>query len=154
MLCGEIEDANHIFFKCHLATFMWACIRDLLGCSWNPAGAGSFLAISQGLSGRTRRLAWVCFAALCWSLWLIRNKMVFEHTFVAHPADCIFQMIITLQGWRLLSRRKDRAALDAWWVPSGECSRERLVSCSVLFPSVFCLLCEVPFCQAVAGTLH
>jgi hypothetical protein len=41
---------------------MWAAIREILHCDWNPAGAGEFLAIAQGLSGRYRRLVWFAFA--------------------------------------------------------------------------------------------
>ncbi|KAK1607529.1 hypothetical protein QYE76_031202 [Lolium multiflorum] len=36
-LCLEVEDNNHIFFRCPLARFMWSAVRDLLGCSWNPS---------------------------------------------------------------------------------------------------------------------
>jgi hypothetical protein len=57
-LCGDIEDCNHIFFTCPLARFMWAGARDVLQCDWNPAGAGEFLAIAEGLSGPFRRLVW------------------------------------------------------------------------------------------------
>lgn len=64
-LCGELEDADHIFFSCFLARFMWACVRETFGCSWNPAGAGELLAIAQGLVGRVSRVFWVCFAAIC-----------------------------------------------------------------------------------------
>jgi hypothetical protein len=45
-LCRELEDCNHIFFNCSLAQFMWAAVRELLQCDWNPAGIGEFLAIS------------------------------------------------------------------------------------------------------------
>jgi hypothetical protein len=64
-LCGDVEDCNHIFFTCPLAGFLWAGIRDILHCDWNPAGAGEFLAIAQGLSGPFRRLVWFTFAAQC-----------------------------------------------------------------------------------------
>jgi hypothetical protein len=51
-LCGEPEDCDHIFFKCSLARFIWAGVRELLHYVWNQAGAGDFLAISHGLTGR------------------------------------------------------------------------------------------------------
>jgi hypothetical protein len=61
-LCGDWETCDHIFFTCHIARFMWAGIRDLLACSWDPAGAADFVAIANGLTGRLRRLAWYTFA--------------------------------------------------------------------------------------------
>ena len=36
-LCGALEDCNHIFFSCPIAKFMWAGVRELLNCVWNPA---------------------------------------------------------------------------------------------------------------------
>jgi hypothetical protein len=111
-LCGELEDCNHIFFTCPMARFMWAGVRDALHCDWNPAGAGDFLAIAAGLSGRFRRLVWLTFAAQCWALWIIRNKLTIEGKLIGNPADAFFQMSIHLQHWRVLVRPKDHAWLD------------------------------------------
>jgi hypothetical protein len=111
-LCGELEDCNHIFFNCHLAKFLWAGIREILSCTWNPTGVGDFIAIVQGLSGRLRRLAWFTFAAQCWMLWNVRNKLAIEGKVLGNPADAMFKMSIHMQGWRVLVRHKDRRLLD------------------------------------------
>jgi hypothetical protein len=111
-LCGEREDCSHIFFGCALAKFMWAGVRELLGDVWNPAGAGQFLAIVHGLSGPLRRTAWFTFAAQCWALWNIRNKLAIEGKLINSPADAMFQMVLYMQRWRALVRTKDRGLLD------------------------------------------
>jgi hypothetical protein len=111
-LCGEIEDCNHIFFTCHMASFMWAGVRELLHCDWNPAGAGDFIALAQGLAGPLRRLVWFTFATLSWSLWNIRNKLTIEGKMIGNPADAFYHMLIHMQSWRVLVRRRDRALLD------------------------------------------
>jgi hypothetical protein len=111
-LCGEWEDCDHIFFSCHLARFMWAGARELLHCDWNPAGAGAFIATSQRLSGRLRRLVWFTFAAQCWTLWNIRNKLAIEGKLIGNPADALYQMTIHMQSWRVLARPMDRGLLD------------------------------------------
>ncbi|XP_071683729.1 uncharacterized protein [Lolium perenne] len=36
-LCGLPENVNHIFFRCVLAQFVWAGVRDMLGVTWNPS---------------------------------------------------------------------------------------------------------------------
>ena len=36
VLCGEPEDASHVFFSCVLARLGWSVVRKLLGCSWAP----------------------------------------------------------------------------------------------------------------------
>jgi hypothetical protein len=56
-----------------MAQFMWAGIRDILKCDWNPAGVGGFVALAQALSGSFRRLAWFAFAVMFWTLWNVRN---------------------------------------------------------------------------------
>jgi hypothetical protein len=111
-LCGEVEDCNHIFFACHMAQFMWAGIRDILKCDWNPAGAGGFVALAQALSGSFRRLAWFAFTVMFWTLWNVRNKLTMEGMAIAHPADAFFQMYLHMQHWRILVRQKDRTLLD------------------------------------------
>jgi hypothetical protein len=92
-----------------MAQFMWAGIRAILQCDWNPAGAGSFVALAQGLSGSFRRIAWFTFTAMFWTLWNVRNKLTIEGKAIAHPADAFFQMSIHMQHWRALVRQKDRA---------------------------------------------
>jgi hypothetical protein len=92
---------------------MWAGVREILTCLWNPAGAGDFLAISQGLTGSMRRVVWFTFAAQCWALWIIRNKLTIEGKVINKPADAIFQMLIYVRRWRRLTRRVDRELLDS-----------------------------------------
>jgi hypothetical protein len=112
-LCQEVEDCNHIFFSCPIARMMWAGVRELLHCDWNPAGPGEFIAIAQGLYGPLRRLVWFTFAAQCWTLWTIRNKLTIEGKMIGNPADVFYQMLIHMQCWRVLVRQRDRAMLDA-----------------------------------------
>jgi hypothetical protein len=108
-----VEDCNHIFFSCPIARMMWAGVRELLHCDWNPAGPGEFIAIAQGLYGPLRRLVWFTFAAQCWTLWTIRNKLTIEGKMIGNPADVFYQMLIHMQCWRVLVRQRDRAMLDA-----------------------------------------
>jgi hypothetical protein len=112
-MCGEIEDCNHIFFGCHLAKFLWAGVRELLKCDWNPSGIGHFITLAQNLSGPLRSLVWYTFAAQCWALWIIRNKLTIEGKLIGNPADAIFKMSIFMQQGRALVRPRERALLDA-----------------------------------------
>jgi RsiW-degrading membrane proteinase PrsW (M82 family) len=95
-----------------MAQFMWAGIREILQCGWNPAGAGDFLAIAEGLSGPFRRLVWFTFAAQCWALWNIRNKLTIEGKLIGNLANAFFQLSIFMQQLRVLVRSKDHAMLN------------------------------------------
>jgi hypothetical protein len=91
---------------------MWAGVRELLACDWNPAGAGDFVALAQGLSGRLRRIVWFTFAAQSWALWNIRNKLTLEGKLINNPADAIAKMSIYMQSWRVLVSPRDRDLLE------------------------------------------
>ena len=111
-LCGMREDTSHIFFNCVLANLFWCCIRSWLHVSWAPTSFADLRALANSLVGAQRRLFWVGFAAMCWSLWTTRNKFTIEHVFPAKPADCLFKTCIFLQQWRLLTKEEDRDAFD------------------------------------------
>ena len=101
-LCGDHEDAGHIFFRCALAAFVWAGIRDMLQVPWNPLSFQDLCGILEGVSGQSRKALRVLFAAVFWSLWIIRNKFTIEGKFPNQPADCVFKTLIHLQLWRPL----------------------------------------------------
>jgi hypothetical protein len=71
VLCGEMEDCNHIFFTCPIASFIWARVRELLHCDWSPVRVGDFMALAKGLLGPLRRLVWFTFAPLCWAFGIL-----------------------------------------------------------------------------------
>jgi hypothetical protein len=110
-LCDAPEDANHIFFTCSLARFMWSVVRQLLECRWNPTSFAQFFAIVSSFSGRPRRLIWTLFAAQSWALWHVRNKHVFESRVISKPANLLYKTIVFLQLWTPLAKAQDRANL-------------------------------------------
>ena len=112
VLCGDVEDTNHIFFTCTLAKYMWSAVRELLSCDWNPTCIGDVFRLLQHDKGQTKRVLWTCCAALCWTLWNVRNKFTIEQKFPAQPADCLYKLSTYLQGWRPVARRCDREALE------------------------------------------
>jgi hypothetical protein len=70
------------------------------------------MALAQGVSGSLRRVVWFAFAAQCWALWNIRNKLTIEGKMIGNPTDALFQMSIHMQHWRVLVKPKDHALLD------------------------------------------
>jgi hypothetical protein len=53
-------------------------------------------------------------AAVMWSLWNIRNKLIFEAKNLKSPADAMYRVISYLQTWRILWDDKLRSVFD--WV--------------------------------------
>jgi hypothetical protein len=122
-LCGAWEDYNHIFF-----TFPTAGVRDLLSCDWNPAGAGNFIALAQGLNNPLRRLAWFMFAAQFWTLWNIRYKLAIEGNMIGNPTDVFYQMFIHISVRGFWSDGGTRTCWTWWWATSGGCTHGRGLS--------------------------
>ena len=111
-LCDEWEDTNHIFFGCTLAKFLWSAVRELLSISWNPSCFADLYRLVQESTGQKRRVLWICCAALCWTLWNMRDRFTIDGIFPSQPADCLYKMSIYMQVWKPLARRQDRRALE------------------------------------------
>jgi hypothetical protein len=51
------------------------------------------MALAQGVSGSLHRVVWFAFAAQCWALWNIRNKLTIERKLIGNPADTLFSNV-------------------------------------------------------------
>ena len=111
-LCGIPETGTHILFSCPAARFLWNFIYEALGPAWQASDLGEFLETQANRTGGGRRLFWLVFAALTWTLWTVRNKMVIERIFLRHGSDSMFKLLAFLQQWHPLSRQRDRGQLD------------------------------------------
>ena len=106
-VCGLGEDANHVFFRCHLARFAWSAVREAFHSNWNPASGNDLIAILKTTRGTGSRIAWRCVGALLWAIWTTRNKITIEKKFPNHPADVIFKCHLFLQMWTPLGKERD-----------------------------------------------
>ena len=113
VLCGALENTEHIFFHCSLAKLMWSCIRLWLHVNWSPSSFEDLRHYVNLLSGHSKRVFLVGWAAIGWSLWTTRNKFSIEHIFPANPVNCLFKANGFLQQWRLLTKEGDLQAFDA-----------------------------------------
>jgi len=100
-------------FTCPAARFLWNFTREALGPTWLAHDLGEFLETQAHQPGKGRRLFWLVFAAMSWSLWNIRNKMVIEKILPRRASDSIFRFLAYLQLWYPLCRQQDKTRLDA-----------------------------------------
>lgn len=52
-LCGAPQDVNHIIFQCAPAQFLWSCLHNSFGASWNPRTMKIILLILAIVRGNT-----------------------------------------------------------------------------------------------------
>jgi hypothetical protein len=53
-----------------------------------------FFDILSSFTSRACRLLWSLFSALCWSLWHVRNRHIFQAKVLQHPADLLYKCSI------------------------------------------------------------
>jgi hypothetical protein len=111
-LCCLPEDANHIFFACPMAKFLWSAVRELLGGAWNPTCTADVFRFLARQFGQPKRVISICCAALLRTIWNIRNKFTIEGSFPSQSADAFYKLSMYLQVWRPVARQRDRAVLD------------------------------------------
>jgi hypothetical protein len=111
-LCAVPETTTHIMFSCPAARFLWSFLQEALGPEWQASVLGEFIEAHANNTGRRRRLFWLVFAALTWTLWTVRNKMVIERIFPRRASDSLYSFLALLQQWYPLCRQRDRERLD------------------------------------------
>ena len=67
-LCAVPESGTHILFLCPAARFFWSFLAEALGPEWQAQDLGEFLEVQANCTGRRRRLFWLMFAAMTWTL--------------------------------------------------------------------------------------
>lgn len=112
-LCGQTESAEHIFVTCAVAKLCRSVVRDALEWARLPTCMEDVIEKLVEGSHKTNRAFVFLFGCLSWSLWLIRNDLVFNDITIASPDVGIFRAISYMQKWRILSKAEDQPGIDA-----------------------------------------
>ena len=114
IICKVPETADHIFFLCPIAKFVWTCASEAL--HWNkiPTSMQNFLEGWLPLGCKDYRVKLLFFAAVLWSLWITRNKMTIEGVFIKSPSNVIFKLDSFIQRWRKMLCASDGEMVESW----------------------------------------
>lgn len=96
-LCGQTETTDHIIFQCAVAQFSWCVCRDILEWPFPPTSLNDLREIAREGSNRQIKNILFLFGCVAWSLWLIRNYLVFNNL-VVFSQVCIVQFPICRNG--------------------------------------------------------
>jgi hypothetical protein len=111
-MCGQVESTEHIFVDCVLAKYGWSMLRDVF--EW-PNTPNSLEELScklvEGNERENANFAYI-FDCLAWSLWLLRNDLIFDNFVAPSPDVCILRTISFMQRWRILSREQTQLWID------------------------------------------
>ncbi|GLT48512.1 hypothetical protein SLA2020_221330 [Shorea laevis] len=122
-MCGEEEDAAHLFLKCKVARRLWGeCAKwwginvSLENDCWK-----TFESFGTQIKDPRVRQGWDCiWNTLIWSVWLARNKEVFQDTVT--NAGKLFE-IIQLRSYFWIKTRNNRCVFNFsdWAINPGAC---------------------------------
>jgi hypothetical protein len=112
-LCGLMEDIDHLLFKCPLAEFIWAFLKETLGWNGQPRIINDLTSIwlRRGF-GVDYQAGLACFTGFCWAIWITRNKICIQKTFPSASTDVIYLGIAFIQEWKLLMKEVVRQKME------------------------------------------
>lgn len=100
--CHKDETIQHLFFQCRLSRLVWSVIH--LASNLKPPRNvghmfGSWLSC---VSKEMMNLLLMGTTALCWSIWLSRNGVIFDNKMVSSPLQVITLVTRWLHTWAIL----------------------------------------------------
>jgi hypothetical protein len=85
---------DHMLFRCPLATYVWAVVRD--GPHWQSIPL-SVKNLSEDLlferGDKRNRALMFLFGAICWTLCLNRSELVFKNKIISSPRALMYKFL-------------------------------------------------------------
>ena len=102
--CHNVETIDHLFFEYRFARIVWFVFHYVSNLAKPINASHLFGSWIQGLPSNWQHIALLGAAALCWSLWLGRNDLVFEKKDCSSPLQVIFAAVHWMRSWAILQR--------------------------------------------------
>jgi hypothetical protein len=121
--CNTPESIQHLFFNCAYAKFLWTAVHMVLGIA-QPTDVNDLFNHWSKRGGTIHNLnSLTAAAALCWSLWISRNEIVFDKCTPKTFMQVLFRGTYWLRQWAKLQHHEDRQQelVDACRVLEASC---------------------------------
>ena len=124
---NEVESVNHLFFTCSNSRKLWSACTNWWGLTWCFSNSAvDFLDSWSGVpySSLKKKLWFSFYCAVVWSIWKLRNKIIFNN----HSPYWNFEVIMLktnigywLKGWCLSSPFSPHSMISGleevrWWL--------------------------------------
>ena len=106
--CDEIETVDHVILFCNFSWYIWCKCGNWLNIAWAiPSSLKLPFQYWCSLNiKKNQTLIWgTLFYAILWSIWLTRNKKIFNDKSISLDHVCNF--ICTRLGWWLKAKYPD-----------------------------------------------
>ena len=107
-MCGEIETADHILFRCPTARFLWIFLENSLSLNCSPTSREElfFDVLPNNYERGKTNMLFLCADTL-WTLWKTRNELVFDDKVIPTTDILIFKLTTCLSHWKKLLPEKN-----------------------------------------------
>ncbi|KAH1120714.1 hypothetical protein J1N35_003874 [Gossypium stocksii] len=125
---GDSEKVEHLFLGCNFIKGFWRRIFEWWDIKWYLVeGFFNFFSLCNNvyLSGIVKSLWLISVAAACWSTWLARNKLVFDHKSTSMN-DLVFQSKLRALLWVRAVNEDFRVEERLWWICPSRCWNEAI----------------------------
>lgn len=106
-LCVALETTDHMPFACPMAVFTWCICRDALGWGVIPKSFDEFFMLCSSAPSSCSGVLSALLVAVCWSLWITRNNMIFRSKLLHSLLTLPFQISSFLLQWEALYHAKE-----------------------------------------------
>jgi len=141
--CHSPESIQHLFLNCFYAKFLWRAVHLMFGILPPQSIDDLFNRWSKTGGNKHNSLLLTAVLALCWAVWIMRNKVVFDKCRPKSFLQVLFRGTHCLCQWARLQRCDDQwdqlilaghhletSVLHFFLVPKGGCQIGLLVSFS------------------------
>jgi len=111
VFCAHDESIQRLFFDCHYAKFLWCAIHFTFGINVPASINHMCLGWLSGVDARHKSKILVGAIAICWSLWLNRNYIVFDKGICKTYMQVLFRGTYWCRFWALLQKREEDATM-------------------------------------------
>ena len=111
--CDKLETRNHLFFNCNIVQVKRVWVRVSLRWGKRPILVTHF----QDMIGsvevmRDNNFAYIILAAVAWSLWKVRNDLVFNNVLIKSPKAINYMIVGFLTQWTKMQKEKNGLLME------------------------------------------
>ena len=111
VFCGEQETVEHLFISCPLAKLLWRTVNFTSDITPPTNISNMFADWLDGIDKRSKAKIRIGVSALCWTIWRVRNDIIFNQKNNFNFLQVIHMAAHWVQSWALLLPQEQRDAM-------------------------------------------
>jgi hypothetical protein len=101
------ESIQYLLLDCHFAKFIWRIVHVSFNLIPLTSVHNLFIGWLEGIIRKLKYLILVGASAICWTIWLTRNDIVFDKVVAPSYLQVIFVETYWIRSWSLILKKED-----------------------------------------------